>query len=314
MRPPGPFGLWTLGFDRMELRQLRSVAAEIESLGFSCVWIPDFVGREPFVTAAHLLAATKELCVGTAVVNIHGREPFATAAAQRTLERDFPGRFLLGLGVSHASIIHALFGKQSPHPVDAMRRYLEAMDAAQPMITIGVSTKDLLDNVDTAQHGAAAPLATATPPRYIAGNGPKLLALAGTHATGVIPTASPIEQTLRAREAVGSDRLVLTQVTVILESRPDEARRRAREYLAATLSFPNYVNNLLHFGYREEELAGGGSDRLIDDLIIWGDAETIRRRVHEHLALGADHVPISLLPIDRLDLASCRELANALTP
>src|SRR5882762_5904995 len=99
MLPPGRIGIWTLGLDREPLGRARAIALEVEQLGFGCLWIPDFVGREPFVTAAHLLAATSTLCVGTAVANIHGREPFAMVAAQQSLENDFPNRFLLGLGV-----------------------------------------------------------------------------------------------------------------------------------------------------------------------------------------------------------------------
>jgi probable F420-dependent oxidoreductase len=172
--------------------------------------------------------------------------------------------------------------------------------------------REYLDRMDTAMYVAAEP---AEPPRRVlAALGPKMLALAAERTDGAHPYNVPPEHTARAREILGSGKLLAPEQAVVLETDPVEARRIARAHMAIYLDLPNYMNNLRRFGITDDDIADGGSDRLVDMLVAWGDVDAIRARVQQHLDAGADHVAVQVLEPERTEvpIADWRELAPAL--
>ena len=288
----GPVGIWTFALDLQPVARAREVAAELEELGYGAVWVPDAVGRDPLVHAALLLGGTSRISIGTGIAQIYGRDPMTMTGGWKTISEAFPGRFVLGLGVSHQPMVEGLRGQTYGPPLTAMREYLERMD--------------------TAMYVAAEP--TEPPRRVLAALGPKMLALAAERADGAHPYNVPPEHTARAREILGPAKLLAPEQAVVLETDPVEARRIGRGHLAIYLDLPNYMNNLRRFGITDDDIADGGSDRLVDTLVAWGDVDAIRARVQAHLDAGADHVAVQVLTPDRgtLPLDEWRELAPVL--
>ena len=288
----GPVGIWTFALDLQPVARAREVAAELEELGYGAVWVPDAVGRDPLVHAALLLGGTSRISIGTGIAQIYGRDPMTMTGGWKTISEAFPGRFVLGLGVSHQPMVEGLRGQTYGPPLTAMREYLERMD--------------------TAMYVAAEP--TEPPRRVLAALGPKMLALAAERTDGAHPYNVPPEHTARAREILGPAKLLAPEQAVLLETDPVEARRIGRGHLAIYLDLPNYMNNLRRFGITDDDIADGGSDRLVDTLVAWGDVDAIRARVQAHLDAGADHVAVQVLTPDRgtLPLDEWRELAPVL--
>lgn len=268
----GPYAVWC-GTDGMTAAQMAAFAQRVEDWGYSALWIPEALGREPLAHAAWLLANTKTLILATGIANIYGRDPRTARAGQITLNEQSDGRFLLGLGVSHKPLVEDIRGHTYAKPVATMKAYLEAMAKVDYM-------------------GIPAP---EDPPTVVAALGPKMLALSASHAQGAHPYLVPPEHTAEAREIVGPDAFICTEQKVLLESDASTARAVAREALAIYLSLPNYRNNLLRFGFSEDDLDGGGSDRLVDTLVAWGDEQSIAARLKEHLDAGATQVCIQAL-------------------
>ena len=212
------------------------------------------------------------------------------AQGARTLEEAFPGRFVLGIGVSHAPSVAARGGTYG-QPVAQMRAYLDAMDAAP----------------------WAGPT-TDRPPLLLAALGPRMLDLAAERADGAHPYFVPVEHTRIARERLGPDPVLVTEVTAVVDDDPVRARETARAFAARYLALANYASNLRRLGYREDDIADGGSDRLVEAVIARGSAEAVAGRVREHLEAGADHVVVQLRAPSPADpcLAGYAELREAL--
>jgi probable F420-dependent oxidoreductase len=289
----GRTGIWAFQLDLQPAARAREVAAELETLGYGAVWLPEVAGRDPFVAAALLLDATERLNLATGIANIYARDAIAMANAQRTLTEAFPDRFLLGLGVSHQVAVEGMRGHDYQRPVPTMRAYLDAMDAA-PWYAVEV------------------PVPTR---RVLGALGPKMLALAASRADGAHPYLVTPDHTASAREILGEGPLLAPEQKVVLETDPDTARSTARRMLATYLSLPNYTNNLRRLGFGDDDLAEGGSDRLVDALVAWGDEEAIAARVAAHRDAGADHVCVQVLGsrLTDLPLDQWRRLAPALT-
>ena len=288
----GPVGIWTFVLDLQPIARAREVAAELEELGYGAIWVPDAVGRDPLVHAALLLGGTNRIAVGTGIAQIYGRDPMTMTGGWKTISEAFPGRFVLGLGVSHQPMVEGLRGQTYGPPLTAMREYL--------------------DRMDTAMYVAAEP--TEPPRRVLAALGPKMLALAAERADGAHPYNVPPEHTARARDVLGPAKLLAPEQAVLLETDPVEARRIGREHMAIYLDLPNYMNNLRRFGITDDDIADGGSDRLVDMLVAWGGVDAVRARVQAHLDAGADHVAVQVLTPERgtLPLDDWRKLAPAL--
>jgi probable F420-dependent oxidoreductase len=288
----GPVGIWTFALDLQPVARAREVAAELEELGYGAIWIPDAVGRDPLVHATLLLGGTNGIAVGTGIAQIYGRDPMTMTGGWKTITEAFPGRFVLGLGVSHQPMVEGLRGQTYGPPLTAMREYLERMD--------------------NAMYVAAEP--KEPPRRVLAALGPKMLALAAERADGAHPYNVPPEHTARAREILGPDKLLAPEQAVVLEADPVEARRIARAHMAIYLDLPNYMNNLRRFGITDDDIADGGSNHLVDTVVAWGDVDAVRTRVQAHLDAGADHVAVQVLTPERgtLPLDEWRKLAPAL--
>ncbi len=214
-------------------------------------------------------------------------------AGWKTISEAFPGRFVLGLGVSHQPMVEGLRGQSYLSPADG--------DARVP-------------RRDGHRRSTSPPSPPEPPRRVLAALGPKMLALAAERADGAHPYNVPPEHTAQAREILGPDKLLAPEQAVVLETDPAEARRIGRGHLAIYLDLPNYTNNLRRFGITDDDIADGGSDRLVDMVVAWGDADAIRARVQAHLDAGADHVAVQVLTAERgtLPLDEWRELAPAL--
>jgi probable F420-dependent oxidoreductase len=284
-------GLWTRHLDIQPAERVRTTVAELEELGWASLWSWEVFGREALTNAGLLLSATRRMVVGTGIASIWARDPVAMAAAQRTLAEAYPNRFVLGIGVSHAPIVDAR-GHRYDRPLEAMRAYLDAMDAAP---------------------WQGPPLAE-EPVRVLAALGPRMLELAAERSAGALLYNNPPEATAAARSVVGAGPLLATEQAVVVEDDPAEARRVGREFIAFYLTLPNYVRAWDRAGFGPEERANGGSDRMVDAVVAWGSPEAIAERVRAHLDAGADHVCLQVLDPDPngLPMAGWRALAPAL--
>ncbi|MDP9465012.1 MAG: LLM class F420-dependent oxidoreductase [Actinomycetota bacterium] len=262
-------GVWSLALRYGDAHEAAAAAGELESLGYDALWIPD-VGGDVFGAVGNLLAATTTAIVATGILNLWMHTAEETAAQHATLTSQHGRRFLVGIGVSHAVLID---------------RAMEAGTYQQPL----AHTKAYLDALDS----AVTPLAVED--RALAALGPKMLSLAATRTAGVHPYLVTPEHTHVARQAVGPDALVATEQGVILETDPERARSIARTNLARYFAMPNYTNNWKRLGFTDAEIADGGSNRLIDALVAWGDEAAIASRVQEHRDAGASHVCVQVL-------------------
>lgn len=288
----GPTGLWLSVLGTESAAAEREAVAELEQLGYRTLWIGEApTNKDALVHSALLLAASQRLVVATGIASIWARDAAAAHSSASVLGEAYPGRFVLGLGVSHAPLV-ARRGHDYAKPLAAMRAYLDGLDAARYM-----------------------PPAPAQPvPRVLAALRPKMLELARDRAAGAHPYLTTVEHTRQARELLGPAPLLAPELTVVLERDPERARTRARAFAAAYLAQPNYARNLLALGFEEADLADGGSDRLIDALFAWGDEEAIAARVAAHREAGADHVAVQPISPDVAGaLAQLRELAPVLT-
>jgi probable F420-dependent oxidoreductase len=281
----GRIGIWSGAF-RSDSPEVPDAARELEDLGFGTLWFPGGAGGDVFGVGSRLLTATGHVVVATGILNIWAHDPADVAASVRELGATFPDRFLLGLGVSHAPLVEHIGGVYD-HPLEAMVTYLDALDRA--------------------------PTPVAASQRALAALGPRMLALARDRTAGAHPYLVTAEHTRWAREELGTGPLLAPEVKVVLSDDPDLARAIGRQHLAIYLTLPNYTNNLRRLGFDDKDLSDGGSDRLVDAVVVWGDREEIAARVREHLDAGADHVCVQLLDDDpALPRAGWRELAALL--
>ena len=288
----GPVGVWSFALQRLGADPERDAARELEGLGFHATWIPESLGsKEVFVHASILLGATKTLVIAPGIANIYARDPMAMANAARALGEAYPGRFVLGIGVSHAPSVKVR-GADYGKPVETMRAYLDAMDAAQ----------------------YAAPEPDPPVPLVLAALGPRMLELAAERADGAHPYFVPVEHTPFARERLGSEPCLVVEQTAVLTSDLVEGRAIARAFAKNYLALPNYANNLRRMGWSEADIEGEGSEGLIDAVVAVGDVDAIVSRVRAHLDAGADHVCVQLRRERAADPAmeAHRELAAAL--
>lgn len=288
----GRIGIWTRQFEDHPAAKAQAAAAELEQMGYGAIWFGEAVGREALTNAGLLLAGTKRIVIATGIANIYARDPLAMAAGQKTLAEAYPDRFLLGLGVSHSHLVEQVRGHRYEKPVATMRAYLDAMDKA-PYRAVPPPKKAL---------------------RVLAALGPKMLQLSAELADGAHPYNVNPQHTAEARRVLGSGPFLCPEQAVILESNAAKAREIGRAFLGFYLGAPNYTNNFVRLGFTETDFQNGGSDRLIDSIIAWGDVDAIGNRIREHHTAGADHVCIQVLTADprALPLAEWRELAAAL--
>lgn len=259
--------------DLMPAADAAKFAKRVENWGYRALWVPDVsAGRDSLVHCSWMLANTEHLSLAAGIVNIYGRDHTSTAGAQRALAEQSGNRFLLGLGVSHRELVEELRGDTySKKPVATMQAYLEAMARFPVESTAAPSEKPLT---------------------VLAALGPKMIELSASHADGAYTNNSPPAHTAMARGILGPGKLLCVNQMVTLETDPAKARAIGRNALSWNMTFPNYRNNWKRVGFDDADFADGGSDRLIDAIVAWGDERAIRARIQEHWDAGADHVCI----------------------
>ncbi len=265
----GKLGVWA-SLDALSANDAAAFARRLEAKGFRTLWMPESRGRNVLVNAAWMLANTTTLNIATGIANIYARDAFSANAARHGLNEQSGGRFLLGLGVSHKPMVSGMRGHDYGKPVPSMRAYLKAMQEAPYM----------------------APAPAVKPQVVIAALGPMMLKLAAEMADGAHPYCVTPEHTAEARMILGPNKLLAPEQMVMLETDPVRARAGARIALAPYIAMENYCANWRRLGFNQSEIADGGSDRLIDANIVWGDEATIRQRIQAHWDAGADHVCI----------------------
>ena len=283
----GQTGIWSSQLRYRDPGQSAEAAAELDELGFSALWIPGGAGGDVLGDAQRLLGATRRAVVATGILNIWMHDPAEVAAGHARLSGQHPGRFLLGLGISHAPLVERS-DQTYRRPLAKMRGYLDQLDAASPP----VPHEEMV----------------------LAALGPKMLELARDRTAGAHPYLVTPEHTAEARGLLGPGPVLAPEQKVVLDTDPSRARSVGRQHLAHYLELPNYTNNFLRIGFTEDDLAGGGSDRLIDGLVAWGEPEAIAERIQAHRDAGADHVCVQVLRADATTLprAEWRQLAAVL--
>ena len=282
-------GIWSaeLRFHK-DREAIPAAAAELEELGYSALFVPGGPGGNVLGAAGRLLEATELVTVATGVLNVWAYEPADVAAGVHQLREAHGDRFLLGLGISHSKTVDKDEPGRYRKPLAKMHEVLDGLDAAPDPVPVSG--------------------------RALAALGPRMLELAAMRAAGAHPYLVTPKHTATARDALGRDAILAPEQAVLLDPDPESARRKAREHLERYLPLPNYANNMLREGFEESDLAAGGSDRLIDGLVAWGDEAAIATRVAEHLSAGASHVCIQVVgeAPGALPLDTWRALAPAL--
>ena len=259
--------------ETMQTQALTSFAKRLEAQGYESLWLPELFGREPIATAGYLLGQTERLRVATGIANVYVRDAHAMAQTRQTLAELSGGRFILGLGVSNVGL-NTTRGHDWQMPLPKMRDYLDAMDAAT------------IEAPEPAQPAAL----------YIAAHGPKLQALGGERTDGIITYLMLPEHTVSSRARIGPTAALNVVSPFLAESDPTIAREKARKALQYYLTLDYYHREWSKLGYTEADFADGGSDRLIDALVAWGDEDALRERVAAYRSAGASRVVI--MPFD----------------
>ena len=281
-------GIWYFT-DRMSSGEAADLAGEIEALGYSTLWLPDTIGRDPFAHIAWLASQTTTLNFATGIANIFHRHPGPMKQAMNTVGEQSGGRFILGLGVSHGPMVAGLRGLDYSKPLSRMRDYLAAIEA-QPF---------------------RGPEPAEPVPIVLAALGPKMLELAATASDGAHPYWTTPEHTAQAREILGPDSLLCVEQKICLSTDADAAREAARAAISIYADLPNYRNNWKRLGFTDDEIEHR-ANRFIDGVVVWGDEDRVRRGIQAHYDAGATHVciqPLSTQGPTTLDRAALRALA-----
>ena len=288
----GRVAAWSWGIHQLPAAAARDVTNGLTAAGYPMVWIPEVVGsKEILAHAGLLLASTPRMIVGTGIANIYARDPMAMANGARALGEAYPARFVLGIGVSSERSVTRRGGSYGP-PLATMRAYLDAMDAA----------------------AYAGPEPEPPVPLVLAAVGPRMLELAAERTDGAHPFFVPVEHTADARRILGATPWLAVAVPIVLSADPGEARRIARSFAGHYFELPHHRANLARYGFGDADLAGHGSDRVVDTVVAWGSVEDIATRVRSHLEAGADQVALMIRTEGGSDpgLGAWRELAAAL--
>ena len=284
----GSIGVWSGVLRNGPPEQAAQAASELEELGYGTLWFPGGPPEGFLQQMESMLQATHRAVVAPGIVNIWTHPAHQVADMHAELRSKYPGRWLLGLGVSHHQVVERA-GLTYERPQHKMKAYLHELDNA--------------------------PAPVPRQERIIAALGPRMLHLAGERSCGTHPYFTPPEHTRIARETLGPEAVVAPEQMVILETNPEKARGIARPAIDRYLHAPNYTNNLLRLGFTEEEFTNGGSDRVVDAIVAWGDEQTVLERVREHHQAGADHVCIQVLTSEpaTMPMDGFRRLARAWT-
>lgn len=266
----GKLGVWFVP-DPLSTQEMVDLAQGVEKLGYDVLWYPEGVGFETFSFGSFVLSKTTQLNVASGIANIYARDAVTAIAGHNSLNKLFQDRYILGLGVSHIPLVEDFRGHSYGKPLTEMRKYLDAMEAAE--LSINVSDQNIV----------------------LAALGPNMLALARDRTRGAHPYLVTPEHTSASREILGPDAWLCVEQKVCLTTDAERARKVAADVLSIYLPWPNYRNNWLRLGFTEEDLSGSGSDRFLDAMVAWGTADKVRSRIEAHFEAGANHVCIQPL-------------------
>ncbi|QDN74497.1 TIGR03620 family F420-dependent LLM class oxidoreductase (plasmid) [Streptomyces sp. S1A1-7] len=282
----GTFGVYTFDFEVQPAARIRESVQELEEQGWRALWIPELLGRDALTHAGYLLSCTEHMRIINGIAQIWSRGARWAYGAALLLADAYPDRHVLGLGFGGGQ-------GAGTKPLAAMNAYLDEMDALQ----------------------TPNPLPRVPMRRIMAAYGPKMLELARQRTAGAQTYHVNVAHTAQAREILGPDAFLGVEHAVLFESDPDKARAIAREHLHIYLNSPYNIAKFRRLGYSEEEIAGGG-DRIVDDLVFWGDLDTIVEKLHAHVEAGADHVAVQVIGIEPGESAMpyWRMLGEALLP
>ena len=259
----GRLGVW-YSTDKLNGSQLGDFVKAVEGNGYSALWYPESRGYESMSLAGYLLSKSSTLTIGSSIANIYARDSYTAKRALISLNDWYGGRFILGLGVSHIPMVEGVRGHRYDKPIPAMRAYLDGINKDVP------AGEEL--------------------PVVVAALGPKMLALSAEKSRGAVPYNVTPRHTKQAAAALGPNKWLAVEQKVTIETDPNRARTIGRKELARYMVLPNYRNNWLREGFTEADLANGGSDRFIDAMCLWGDADTIKKGLRAHFEAGATHV------------------------
>ncbi len=277
----GRLGVW-YSVDKLDGAGLRALLRCIEDNGYSAYWYPESRGFESMSMASYLLANSERLVIGSSIANIYARDAFTARRAVISLNALYGDRFILGLGVSHIPMVEGLRGHRYDKPLGAMRAYLEGINKDNP-----------------------------GQPVVVAALGPKMLALSAELSMGAVPYNVTPKHTAQAAKILGPSKILAVEQKVTIETDPAKARALGRKELARYMVLPNYRNSWLREGFTEADLSNGGSDRFIDAMCLWGDADTVKRGLRAHFTAGATHVCVQPVHDDG-DFAACDRILKAL--
>ncbi|HEY0246815.1 MAG TPA: TIGR03620 family F420-dependent LLM class oxidoreductase [Gryllotalpicola sp.] len=264
----GRIGIWSIELAQAGAGEAADAAADLNAAGWRALWLPGGAGQGLWERADIVLDAAPQASVAFGVANIWGADAddATRAFAQLTARRGH--RLLAGFGVSSPERAAAA-GREFGTPLSAMTAFLDRIDGDAQPIPAGE--------------------------RILGALGPRMVALAGRRAAGIHPFLVTPESNAANRALLGDGPLIAPHQAVVLETVPSRAREIARAGIGGYLGFPTYQSNLRRLGFGDDDLAHGGSDRLIDAVVAWGGVEDIARRIEEHHAAGADHVALHVL-------------------
>lgn len=270
----GKLGVFTFT-DGMDAKALAELARRVEALGYSTLWYPEAFAYETFALGGYLLSHSQRLVVGSGIANIYARDPAAAAMGHNSLNALYGGRFVMGLGVSHAPIV-SLRGHDYAKPVATMRAYLDGIEAAWQAMNQAPAERHIV----------------------LAALGPQMTKLAGERTLGAFPYNVTPAQAAMCRKMLPAGKAAICEQKVCLTSDPAVARQVASASLGFYLKAPNYRNNWLRLGFTEADLDGGGSERFLDAMVMWGDAATLQQKLRAYFDAGADQLVFQPLRAD----------------
>lgn len=285
--------------DGIPASELRAIAREIEGLGYGAVWLPDDLGRDPLVTSTLILEQTRTLIAATGVLNLYGRDPMAIAMAQQTLSELSSGRFLLGLGVSDRASVESR-GHRWRTPLHAMRESLAALKQAHTGLSISRALGLEGFGPQTVGQDGNGTITTSVGdlPVVLGALGPRMTALAREIAQGVLTLDNPSEEIRKQRALLGTDAWLCAVQRVCLITDARRARQLGRQVFAGALELSARRRQWLSQGFTAQDFDYGGSDALIDHLLVWGDVETLKSRLRALVDAGADQICVQALRVD----------------
>ena len=262
----GRLGAWYSTDKHADPKSMAAFVKHVEALGYDTLWYPESRGYESFSVGGFMLSQTSTLKIGSSIASIYARDAFTSRRGMISLNQLYGDRFILGLGVSHMPMVEGLRGHVYEKPIPTMRAYVNGIAKDEP---------------DAGNF-----------PICLAALGPLMLKLSGQVTRGAIPYNTTPKHTAEAKKILGPDKWLAIEQKVTIETDPAKARALGREELSRYMPMTNYRNAWFGMGFTEADLENGGSDSFIDQMVLWGDVDTVRAGLRAHFTAGATHVAI----------------------